>query len=135
MNWEAAYIGAPFAKGGRGPRAFDCWGLVCEVYARHLGISLPLHDEIGTGDHRRVALQMQQSVGTAPWVRVEDIHPFDVMVARRDPHSRYPGHVGVMLDATRVLHVWEGRDVHISRVREPSLAGLILGYYRHGSQP
>ena len=76
---------------------------------------------------------MQQGVGRGPWIFVDPPQAFDVMVARRDMHSRYPGHVGVMIDGARVLHIWEGRDVHISRIGEPTLAGLILGFYRHRS--
>jgi cell wall-associated NlpC family hydrolase len=76
---------------------------------------------------------MQQGVAQGPWIMAEPPQAFDVMVARRDMHSRYPGHVGVMIDAGRVLHIWEGRDVHISRIGEPTLAGLILGFYRHRS--
>jgi hypothetical protein len=76
---------------------------------------------------------MQQGVAHGPWIMVEPPQAFDVMVARRDMHSRYPGHVGVMIDGARVLHIWEGRDVHISRIGEPTLAGLILGFYRHRS--
>jgi hypothetical protein len=33
-------IGRPFVRGGRGPHAFDCWGLVLEV-RRRLGLALP----------------------------------------------------------------------------------------------
>lgn len=33
-------VGRPFARGGRGPAAFDCWGLVLAVRAR-LGLVLP----------------------------------------------------------------------------------------------
>lgn len=135
VSWEGDYIGKPFAEGGRGPSTYDCWGLVRAVYMARLDVVLPVHDEIGTDDHRRVAQQMQQACATGPWLRLVRPQPMAVMVARRDPHSRYPGHVGVMLDHGRVLHVWPGRDVHVSRITEPALAGLIIGYYRHKAVP
>lgn len=134
-DWIAPYIGKPFEAFGRGPDAFDCWGIVRAVFADRLGIELPPHDEIGPQNHRAVAQAMQQGVATGPWIAVDPPRAFDVMVARRDPHSRYPGHVGVMIDPWRVLHVWESRDVHVSRINEPALKGLILGFYRHRSVP
>lgn len=132
MSWEGAYVGVPFVEGGRDRRGLDCWGLVRLVFRDRLAIDLPLHDEIGPADHRRVTTQMQASIGSGAWQKVQGPRAYDVMVARRDPHSRYPGHVGVMLDSGRVLHVWKGRDVHVSRLREPALAGLIIGFFRHG---
>jgi cell wall-associated NlpC family hydrolase len=132
-DWWAPYVGKPFAKFGRGPDVFDCWGIVLDIYRQHLGLTLPEHDEIGPDNHRAVAQMMQQSLAHGPWLAVEPPRALDVMVARRDMHSRYPGHVGVMIDPARVLHVWEGRDVHVSRIGEASLRGLILGFYRHRS--
>jgi cell wall-associated NlpC family hydrolase len=132
-DWWAPYVGKPFAPFGQGPDFYNCWGLVRAVYREQLGLDLPSHDEIGAGAHRAVAQAMQQGVAQGPWIMAEPPQAFDVMVARRDMHSRYPGHVGVMIDEGRALHIWEGRDVHISRVGEPTLSGLILGFYRHRS--
>ena len=36
----AGLPGAPYVRGARGPRAFDCWGLVLEV-RRRLGLPAP----------------------------------------------------------------------------------------------
>ena len=38
------YVGLPYAPGGRGPEAFDCWGLARLVYADLLGLALPALD-------------------------------------------------------------------------------------------
>ena len=131
MSWESKFVGKPFREGGRGPDVYDCWGIVWATYKQILGVILPDYSEIGTNETISVTRQMQESISTGPWLRVAAPQEFDVMVARRDPHSKYPGHVGIMLDANRVLHVWRERDVHISRVAEPTLQGLILGYYRY----
>jgi cell wall-associated NlpC family hydrolase len=39
-------VGAPFEHGARGPRAFDCWGLVLELRRR---LGLPLPPDFATG--------------------------------------------------------------------------------------
>lgn len=36
-------IGSPWKLGARGPKAFDCWGLVCFAYLRRFGVALPGH--------------------------------------------------------------------------------------------
>jgi len=54
------FIGRPFERGGRGPDAYDCWGLVLAL-RRHLGLLEP--PDIATGTitreqaHAQFALQ------------------------------------------------------------------------------
>lgn len=131
-DWWGAYVGRAFEDGGRGPVTFDCWGLVRAVYRDRLGLDLPLHEGVRAADHRSVAQAMQDSARRAEWAEVAEPRAFDVMLARRDPHSRWPGHVGVMIDGARVLHVWAGRNVHVARLVDPALAPLVVGFYRHG---
>jgi cell wall-associated NlpC family hydrolase len=38
---QGGLLGAPFLWGGRGPQAYDCWGLVREAYLRVYGQLLP----------------------------------------------------------------------------------------------
>ena len=39
----ADIVGKPYKIGGRGPNAFDCWGLVRYVYKELLNIELPVY--------------------------------------------------------------------------------------------
>lgn len=39
-HWIEHYLRAPYADGGRGPEAYDCWGLVREVRHKHCGARL-----------------------------------------------------------------------------------------------
>jgi len=130
VSWVSDYVGLPFAPFGRGPEVYDCWGLVRAVFADRIGVDLPMYDEIGPDDRRRVAEAMTAGCGSGPWQPVDRPREFDVMVARR-PGWRLAGHVGVMLGARDVLHVWKGSGVHVARVNDPALAGIILGYQRH----
>ena len=44
MTALSRFVGLPYAPGGRGPEAFDCWGLARLVYAELLGLALPALD-------------------------------------------------------------------------------------------
>lgn len=54
MNWLNDYLDtAIYVDGGRGPVEYDCWGLVREVRAKHLGLSeLPLYGALRNDDPR-----------------------------------------------------------------------------------
>lgn len=48
MSWINDYLErAVYVDGGRGPIEYDCWGLVREARAKHLGLSeLPVYGEL-----------------------------------------------------------------------------------------
>lgn len=54
MNWINHYLeNAMYVDGGRGPVAYDCWGLVREARDQHLGLSqLPVYGELRNTDPR-----------------------------------------------------------------------------------
>lgn len=54
MSWINHYLqNAVYVDGGRGPIAYDCWGLVCEARDRYLGLSLlPLYGDLRNTDPR-----------------------------------------------------------------------------------
>lgn len=41
-SWAAAYVGKPWAPGADGPRAFNCWGLVRQVFRDREQVDLPI---------------------------------------------------------------------------------------------
>lgn len=124
------YIGLPFQDGGRGPLSFDCWGLVRDIYARELGILLPSYGEISAKDLVRVAREMD-GPGQAGWIEVATPAPFDVVLMRAPTGRRAVVHVGVMIDADRLIHVEEATASVIVPCRHFSVAGRIQGFRRH----
>jgi len=56
-HWAEQYIGIPWQAGGRGPDAYDCWGLLLHVMRRHYGRSIQDCNvsEIEAGELRRLA--------------------------------------------------------------------------------
>ncbi|MGR3495148.1 C40 family peptidase [Citreimonas sp.] len=130
MIWAARYVGAPFADGGRGPVAFDCWGLVQTVYRDCLGIELPHYGEISARDLLRVRREIAAGVTSEIWRQVDRPREFDVAVMRL-PTGRGHGHVGVLTDPHHVLHVEAGSGAAIERLDGATIRNRIMGYWRH----
>ncbi|WP_434148169.1 NlpC/P60 family protein [Methylocaldum gracile subsp. desertum] len=104
-HWANHYIGKPWEAGRRGPDAYDCYGLVAAVQARHFGRQLPLVDGIEPTNHRQVAAAMARAGYRAGWTPIPATERAEgdiVLMA----HARHPSHIGVWLevDGGGVLH-------------------------------
>ncbi|WP_164681912.1 C40 family peptidase [Fuscovulum blasticum] len=127
--WWEAYVGLPFVDGGRGPDAYDCWGLVRQVYADLLGIDLPSYGEISAMDLIRIARTMR--AGADDGWRVPAIpDELDVVLMRGTGGRSSVVHVGVMVSQTRLLHIEAGSGAVVVPVSHWSVAGRIIGWRR-----
>lgn len=126
MMWASDYVGLPF---GEGAGQVTCWSLVRRVYADHLGIDLPAYGEISARDLLRVARAMGAGKDDG-WRAVSPPREFDVCIMRGPQGGSAVVHVGVMVDARRVLHVEAATAAVIVPVSHFSVAGRILGYRR-----
>lgn len=129
MDWWSEYVGLPFQDGGRGPQAYDCWGLVVRVYQDRLGIALPSYGEISARDLARIARAMEAGKDDG-WQVIETPQALDVALMRSGRGGQRVVHVGVMVDARRVLHVEEAAAAAVVPVAHFSVAGRIIGYRR-----
>lgn len=129
VTWWARYIGLPFADGGRGPHAFDCWGLVRQIYADQLGVDLPSYGEISAKDLARVARAMESGDSIDLWQPCEP-EPLAVVGMRSGRGGRRVVHVGVMLDRLRMIHVEEAAATAIVPINHFSVAGRIICFRR-----
>lgn len=91
-------IGKPFRHRGRGPKYFDCAGVVKESY-RLNGVELPDFLLYGKEPHddgliNRVTEALGEPVAVAP-VRVEQLRVGDVVVSR---FAVQPHHVAILCD-------------------------------------
>lgn len=126
-GWAAPYVGIPFVDGGRDRAGFDCWGLACAVYREVLGIELPSYGEISARDVARVSHRIRSDSLVAPWREVPGAaRPFDVLVMRGRPL-----HVGVMVDATHVLHVEANTSTVIVPLKHPQVWYRRVALHRH----
>lgn len=127
-HWSADYIGIPWVARGRDETGLDCYGLVRLVYANRLGRELPEYDGYVTARERReVGALISGAIAHDDWRRVERPVPLDVAVFRTGGLAT---HLGVMIDARRMLHVSDGRDAEISRIDAGQWATRLIGVYR-----
>lgn len=125
--WWERYVGLPF---GEGQGEVTCWGLVVMVYAREMGIELPLYGEIPARDLLRIARAMKAGDATDGWRVVALPQAFDVVAMRGPTGGAAVVHVGVMIDRTRMLHVEEASHAVIVPVTHWTVASRITGYRR-----
>ena len=123
-------VGVPWVDGGRGWLGFDCWGCVRLCYLECLGIDLPSYGEISARDLVRVARAMGAAQDDG-WATVSAPQDFDVVLMRsgRGGGGRTV-HVGVMVDAHRMMHAELATGVTVVPITHFSVAGRILGYRR-----
>jgi cell wall-associated NlpC family hydrolase len=125
-EWFHQYVGLPF---GESYGEVTCWSLVRRVYADNLGILLPEYGEISATDLVRVSKAMEAGKDDG-WQAVDDPQAFDVCIMRAPRGREAVSHVGVMIDAERLLHVEAASAAVVVPVKHVSVAGRILGYRR-----
>jgi len=117
---------------GRGPVAYDCWGLVREVIQAGLGVSLPTFTEYSDteigGDGERMIREKRHTL--AKWRSVETLaaQPFDLILLNIAGH---PNHIGVVCENKSFLHVEKGATSCIEKYHSRRWALRIEGIYRH----
>ncbi|ODN68543.1 NlpC/P60 family protein [Methylobrevis pamukkalensis] len=131
-HWSESYIGLPFAEKGRTREGLDCWGLVRLVLAEQCGIELPGYDAdyACVAEVREIAAALGKAQASADWLPVlpGSERVFDVALFRR---GRLEGHVGVIVERGRVLHVARGRAAAIERLSAAHLVSVHVGTFRH----
>ncbi|MBL8578890.1 MAG: C40 family peptidase [Mesorhizobium sp.] len=128
-----SYIGIPFLDRGRDKAGCDCWGLVRLVFADR-GVDLPTYGEIGAKEVLAVARAMQADSIVEPWLEAtKPYRKLDVVVMKRlSEIGRAPVHVGVLIDAKRMLHTTKDvGSAHIVPLNSPALPFRVFGVYRH----
>lgn len=122
--WVGRYVGIPFLDRGSSIHGCYCWGLVRLVFKEQLAIELPSYGAISASEIAASARLIEANATLPPWTIAEAPYRcFDVATfyQRPDPSKpRIERHIGVMINATTVLHVECGCDT----VKE-SLAGRL----------
>jgi cell wall-associated NlpC family hydrolase len=103
MHWAFQYIGKPWVSGARGPDAFDCWGLLYEVYKVRYGVTLPLYDRVSARDILLCTRLISAGAEQVEWQRTEA--PFEGCAVGLS-QNRLFHHVGIYLevDGGMILH-------------------------------
>ena len=129
-HWSAAWLGLPWAAGGRARQGCDCWGLVRLVYAAELGIDLPGYDGVSPCAAELAEIDALIAAGSGDWRQVDQPAPFDVLLFRR---GRWRSHVGLHVTRGRMLHMDEGGS-QLADPDGPLWRSRFVGAFRHRSQ-
>lgn len=115
MHWITKYLNKPWVSGGRGPEAFDCWGLVAWIQKEHYGRELEPYNGVDAHDWRRVAVLIDGASHQSEWQKIDK--PVDGCIVAM-AQGRIFHHVGVFLemDGGYVLHAAKGQPVVAQRV-------------------
>ncbi len=116
-------LGKPFKDGGRGPDAYDCYGLAQEVFRRH-GIELPDY-RVSCEDASRIDATIEQEKPL--WTEL-DIPVVPCLVVLRF-NSRVYNHVGVYIGKGRFIHTAKKTGVRIDRINDAYWRNRIEGFY------
>jgi len=119
-------VGKPFKRGGRGPGAYDCWG-VLQAVLRAMGrgpTDYPTQPELLAG-----ALADEW----IPISRMGVVAGDGILLRSTDPAYRW--HIGVAIDRYNMLHAREGVGVCIERIDAPVYARRVVGFYRFRGHP
>lgn len=93
-------IGTPFRWGGRGPDAYDCFGLVIKLFREEQGIEVP--EVAAASSAHAAAIVMRDNAWR--WTPIAEPRPGCLMFMR----ARGIGcHVGYVIGQGRFIHVWE----------------------------
>jgi len=141
MTWATKYIGLPFAEGGRGPDAYDCWGLVRQVLLTERGVEVEPFADIGTYDSPAVAERVKAEIARTDWIPVDQAaaQAFDVAimwVTRRlmgRDTARSLSHIGIVAAPNRLLHIEAEKKSICERFSRVQPLGRIHSFYRHRS--
>lgn len=116
-------LGKEYLEGGRGPDAFDCWGLCLEV-SRRAGRPLPAIVTPGNlqATHEAylaAAYFCRRLDGPQPFCVVA----FMILVP-------FVTHMGIVLpDCRRFIHIMRKRSVAVERLDHPIWSKRVAGYY------
>jgi cell wall-associated NlpC family hydrolase len=124
----ADLIGKPYAPGGNGPEAFDCWGLVVEV-RRRMGLPtpVPVPGAVPRNQPRQTAALVHRALWSGLWRSVPVPVPGD-LVALGSSGRAVAVHIGVVVPGG-VLHAHEAAPGR-GQVVLSSFAALRASYSR-----
>jgi cell wall-associated NlpC family hydrolase len=119
------FLDAVFKHNGRGPNAYDCWGLCMAVY-RKLGIELPdYRPECNAYVIESVILQNAES---SLFTKLEKPEVPSLALLKVRPKAIT--HVGAMITAKTFLQILENSRVSIGHIDAPPWQNRLRGFYR-----
>ena len=137
-NWSD-YVGVPFQSKGRNETGCDCWGLVCLIYRRELGIALPEYADLYRDANETLSVckgfesHTEDHFEQVPALLNRDL---DCVVVRM---RGLPMHVGVYCGKVdgrpSMIHTTQARGhSHIEPIFDPMKPARHPTFWRHKSR-
>ena len=129
-HWAFSYIGKPWKSSCDGPEAFNCWGLVLDVYRRFYGKTLEIIP-VPENNLKALIKTVEAHPERQRWEATSIPKEGDVALMRQ---SRYPTHVGlwVEVDGGGILHCIQGAGVVFQSLQALELIGWkVEAYYTY----
>ncbi len=121
-------LGKEFRDGGRGPDAYDCWGLVCEVFRRY-DMIVPDY-QVSCREASRIDQTYREN--RKYWIRVQNDIPVPALVVVRFNEAVFCNHTGVYLGSGRFIHAREKTGVCVEPLDHPYWKRVVEGFYKPG---
>ena len=118
-------LGKSFQYGGRGPEAYDCYGLCIEL-RRRAGLPMP-EGYLSCRDFSGIDSRLRDGA-TRFALELPAPQPFCLATFRL--HPRYTSHIGFVLqDSLRFVHIMQRMRVTVERLDAPEWRDKITGYF------
>lgn len=130
--WTDYYMNIPFCMNGTCRESgLDCWTLVTLIYKERLGIELELFRGLYTDNERETIERIAEAVEieSLKWQQVFAPKEYDVVLMRM--FGTIVCHVGVVVDASKFIHILPGGEVTVERLDSFKWAKRIVRFCRY----
>lgn len=118
-------IGKPFKYFGRGPDAYDCYGLALEIYKR---IGRPLPDYTSSESSKIQSELFIEGLAKHTY-KVDAPEAFDLVMFQIVPC--YVSHIGVFIGKGKFIHVMSKVSVVVEELNSIIWKQKFKGFYRY----
>ncbi len=136
-SWILNYLGKPFQACAHGPDAYDCWGLLRDVYKNIFNIHIPY---ITIPPQHQRSKRIASAAQSQPWApSPQPQHAHVALFTKPQKNKKIPEHIGIILipnSVPLILHAVFPQGVVCEPLeRISSSRGLsVYGFFHHSSQ-
>lgn len=146
-KWVSEYVGIPFVEEGSSRTGSNCWGLCHLILKEQAGIDTPSYTEKEASAVANKAIKQIRDAHVFRaaitedeiWNKVEEPRLFDCLLMASMSSDvrakRVPCHVGLMLNAKQVIHVWSATDSVVMPINHMAIRHSVIAFYRHKDLP
>lgn len=129
--WVAPWVGLPFRSKGRGPDAYDCYGLARAAVEARFGVLLPAY--LDGYDRAEDAAEVERVVAAAlpAWRAVARDGEREGDLALMKTADGRPGHVALLVGSGFLLEMLPHWHSVCPRLDSAIQRPRILGFFRH----